>query len=610
MQAVCFLPCRGGRRFRYHPVPFAGEIPMSKPLLALCLPLMACAVDGSGAPRVVESSIQGGYFDDSDESVVALVAVSGGVSICSGTLISQNVVLTARHCVASVLAEHPDGGVICGTTYFGSQHQPSAYHYTTAAQLSWNVSLYRPIAESMVPPSSDTFCGYDIALVRLADPVDPTITPPRVPRVDEALSVPNPFIAGSGEGYSAVGFGQASEGTNTSGVRRRRDGLFATCGEGNCGGFASQMMTETEWLGDTGVCQGDSGGPALDLQGRVIGVASRGGGGCSSPIYASVYAWRDWIKDEVVRAADDGGVFAPAWATGWPTHPDFNHPIGAECDADEECPSGVCILGRYCTRKCSELAPCGSDFFCNIADYCILQEVGAGCSADADCDSGACHQGHCTRGCNGGAWACPEGWLCAAGSDMCELQPVGLACVTDDKCDGGTCVDGLCTRSCSDIASCPQGWACDAGQCALLPVGDECEADDDCGAGGRCDLEHGRCTRECWDWAPCPEPWRCGDSGECSLAETGAECSTDADCDAGASCGDDSVCTRGCDALAPCSEGTTCSDDGLCEAVVVPPREPPGGCGSGAPPTAPLGAVLLGILGFGLGLRRRSGRVG
>ena len=408
--------------------------------------------------RVVTRAISGGVIDDADTSVVALVRVDDGTSICSGTLIAPNVILTAQHCVAPVVDEHPDGGVVCGQTRFGPVYPPSVFRYATATK-AWSAdTTYRPVAGFSVP-TGETFCGNDIALIVLSDPVDASVARPRVARVDESLHVPSPYSPQSGEVYSAVGYGQAAAGTNTSGVRRRRDGLFAMCGEGNCGYPLRGAVMTSEWYGDDGVCQGDSGGPALDAVGRVIGVASRGGPECSGPVYASVYSWSDWLKQEVTRMTSEGGVDTPGWAQGFSTAPEYGFAYGQSCAADDECPSGVCMLQSYCTRRCDpEEAPCGGDFFCNVANYCMLAEVGAPCAVDSDCDFGrGCHQGHCTRGCDAGQWPCPAGWTCDGETDVCELQPVGKGCVSDDACSGGVCVDGLCTRQCSAGASCPSG---------------------------------------------------------------------------------------------------------------------------------------------------------
>jgi secreted trypsin-like serine protease len=74
---------------------------------------------------------------------------------------------------------------------------------------------------------------------------------------------------------------------------------------------------DREWLSDdANVCQGDSGGPALDDEGRVIGVASRGPASCDAAVYGDVAAWGDFIIDVALQAAETGSYDPPFWTDG------------------------------------------------------------------------------------------------------------------------------------------------------------------------------------------------------------------------------------------------------------------------------------------------------
>ncbi|MBW2456743.1 MAG: S1 family peptidase [Deltaproteobacteria bacterium] len=294
--------------------------------------------------------IMGGYLDDFDHHVVGMVHVSNmGFASCSGTLIAPNVILTAQHCVAPVSG---DGSVQCGVTVFGSQYAASELWVTTHPEFTYDPSNYHTGMEIVIPPAGTAFCGNDQAIVILETPVPETEAVPATPRVDESLVM--------GEEYSAIGYGETLDGQQDSGTRYRRDSLFTACVAEDC---PTGYVAQTEWLGETGVCQGDSGGPAVDLLGRVVGVASRGGAGCSNPVYGHVFGWGDWIKNTVIYASGLAGLDPPPWTDGWPTDPAYGHPVGAECALPEDCPSNLCLDG-YCTRACNEDAPCPEGFEC------------------------------------------------------------------------------------------------------------------------------------------------------------------------------------------------------------------------------------------------------
>ncbi|MBW2526701.1 MAG: trypsin-like serine protease [Deltaproteobacteria bacterium] len=277
---------------------------------------------------------------------------SGGIGGCTGSLIAPNLVLTAQHCVAPT----SDGGaVICGQTSFFDPYPANQIMATTATTMPFDPLGYKQGAELVLPPSDSAFCGNDMALVILAEPIDGAVAVPLVPRVDVALE--------SSEIYSAVGYGQTYDSPSApSGTRYRRDGLSVYCVGEACGHFS---VDAKEWAGETGICQGDSGGPALDAYGRVVGVASRGGPNCSTPIYGHVPSWGQWIMETAVYAAGLMGAQPPAWATGWPTDPAYSQPVGAACGAPEQCPSQICHEG-VCSRLCNDAAPCPAGFGCSV----------------------------------------------------------------------------------------------------------------------------------------------------------------------------------------------------------------------------------------------------
>ncbi|MEC9071159.1 MAG: trypsin-like serine protease, partial [Myxococcota bacterium] len=418
------------------------------PALLLCFTSLtvACAdearapsdVDQASAPtsglETAALGLQGGYVSADDKNVVALISLSNqGMGSCSGSLIAPNLVLTAQHCVAGL---NTGAYVQCGVSTFTGTTPANQVYVTTETSLPNLDHLYKGVSQIIIPPGSGA-CGRDIALMILDNQVDSLAAAPLIPRVDTEHK--------SGDIYSAIGYGEIGDNAGGSGTRRRRDGLSTYCVSNKCPHW--MQSTDEEWVGEAGTCSGDSGGPAIDAQNRVIGVVSRGGEGCTYPTYSGVEAWGDWIKENALYAAQLGGYEAPAWATGWPTHPDYSYSVGETCDGPSWCDSGLCADG-YCTRRCNADAPCPTGFICDgELEQCVLAPVGGNCSTNEECASGLCASGYCTRGCTD-SLPCPTNHVCDANQQVCLPATLGDSCVVDVDCVVGFCHDGSCTRPC------------------------------------------------------------------------------------------------------------------------------------------------------------------
>lgn len=313
----------------------------------------------------VATPIKDGYVDTNDKAVVGILHAGTG-SLCTGTLIAPNAVLTARHCVSPTYDGDP--GVVCGETTFGNIYPAPGFFVTTADELTLGSAgeFFGAVVVGLggiggIPAhvSDDRpFCGHDVAVIILDENVPAEKATPYLPRL-EADPIP-------GESYSAVGYGGEDDAGNGSGTRRRRDDLTVTCLGTSCIDtqvIAEGQVTDVEWVGGGGVCRGDSGGPALDADDRVVGVTSRGTVGCELSLYGGLAPFAQWLKNTVVYASGMGVYEAPTWTEGATVDPSYSLPVGAPCSAPADCPSGLCVDGS-CTRRCTEEGPCPDDWRC------------------------------------------------------------------------------------------------------------------------------------------------------------------------------------------------------------------------------------------------------
>jgi MYXO-CTERM domain-containing protein len=222
-----------------------------------------------------------------------------------------------------------------------------------------------------VPPNGNDTCGFDLSLVTLAENVPREVARPAIPRIDL-----RPL---AGETYVAVGYGVDAQGDSTSG-RMQLDGLVVQCAAERCAaGFG---VAETEFLGASGVCNGDSGGQALDVEGRVIGVLSRGSDPCETPVYGGVEGFRDWIMETAIAAAAAGGYEPPLWATtgssevppgmeGDPCGPTRECEAALICHAESDPELGTCTRPCAAPADCTEPQTCVTGFDAPGGGLCL-----------------------------------------------------------------------------------------------------------------------------------------------------------------------------------------------------------------------------------------------
>ncbi|MFO8073985.1 MAG: trypsin-like serine protease [Polyangia bacterium] len=289
------------------------------------------------------------------ETWKGVVALFSDYSLCSGTLIDPEVVLTAGHCVylpseGIDLVSNPSGLQIVGGADLYNQGAISlADAQDVVKHPDWNGNVQDQDA-------------VDLALVYLDSPVSLVESYP-------VRDYPQPQVGDDG---IIVGYGLSSYSDQYSaGVHRA--------------GNTSLLEVYADLIelgGDSGTCSGDSGGPLFTEQGgewTVTGVASFVSNQCQAADGSwntNVLTYRAWVETQVESwtghglgdATVDTDISDCPWNSGWP----------CACSGVWSCDDGsACIMIQgmsqtdvgYCADDCD-----GQGGGCESTDYAAEEQ--------------------------------------------------------------------------------------------------------------------------------------------------------------------------------------------------------------------------------------------
>lgn len=295
-----------------------------------------------------------------DAVVLVQAVMDAAPSLCTGTLVAPNLVVTARHCVAHVL--------------------PGPFHCTLRGELTGNpdrggeMGLDVPphrvfihvgevpssspsaVATRIVSSLSPSVCLNDLAFLVLDRELDAPIRPVRLQSITAA-----------GERVTLVGYG-LSEGEgqlDLSSARRSRltDQEVLQVGPDSTEEGVIDAPVRKLVLRGASVCYGDSGGPAIaEATGAVIGVYSLGSGTrCADRDTEHLYTHLPPLAHLAEAAFEAAG--AQPWQEG-------AEPLGLgePCGTGRPCASGWCeqrASERSCAQRCARPEDCPSGWVCS-----------------------------------------------------------------------------------------------------------------------------------------------------------------------------------------------------------------------------------------------------
>lgn len=291
-------------------------------LLGVAPPACTHRIEGESTQellgRAIQPIIDGAASGARHDHVVILARFEDGgrKSLCTGTLVADSLVLTARHCVSATDASAmcgQDGAPVVGGVLHGDRAAADFAVFVGAAGVappSTDQGQASARGKALVVDDARTICNHDVAFVVL----------------DRALAAPIAQLRmgppATGETFTAVGWGIDQTGSLPA-TRTERAGLSVVlAGPTAFPEDARYGVGSAELLVGESACSGDSGSPVLASSGAVVGVASRAGNGkprdpsnyasvCMGETVHAVYTHLGAFQALVTRA------FAAAGATPW-----------------------------------------------------------------------------------------------------------------------------------------------------------------------------------------------------------------------------------------------------------------------------------------------------
>jgi hypothetical protein len=276
-----------------------------------------------GSPHVNTAIIGGTDAAQGELGFLAFIAYFGQdtTTVCSGTVVAANVILTAAHCARDEST--------------GAALDPSGFRIVTGS-VDWTNASVREVSEVskvIVDPAYDpTTNDFDAALLVLSTPI-------AAPTIRLAGSADLALERG-GTNAAVAGWGETYAGSDPPAALRWADTVVQP--PAYCDQFSApyapgfQLCTVDYPFDDAGTCNGDSGGPLLadDSAGRLveIGITSYGPADCntySANYFTAVPLISSWAGSQI-NAANPAAPSSPSPpAAAAPTPPPAKPPTSS-----------------------------------------------------------------------------------------------------------------------------------------------------------------------------------------------------------------------------------------------------------------------------------------